>query len=141
MIVVIDTNVLVYCHDPRDPEKQRVARDLVRRGLRGDDLVLTWQTLVEFFSVATSARRGRPRLLSDFDARQECQALLDQFPVLLPEPETFHLAVQGQALHGLAWWDALLWAYAERGGAAQIASEDFQHGRKYGGVEAVNPFL
>jgi predicted nucleic acid-binding protein len=34
-----------------------------------------------------------------------------------------------------------MWAYAERFGLAELLSEDFQHGRLYGTVEIVNPFL
>jgi hypothetical protein len=34
-----------------------------------------------------------------------------------------------------------MWAYAERYGLPEILSEDFQHGRRYGGVRATNPFL
>ncbi len=33
MSALVDTNVLVYRHDPRDPGKQRVARELLREGL------------------------------------------------------------------------------------------------------------
>jgi predicted nucleic acid-binding protein len=34
-----------------------------------------------------------------------------------------------------------LWAHAERFGLEQLLSEDFQHGRLYGTVEAVDPFV
>jgi predicted nucleic acid-binding protein len=33
-----------------------------------------------------------------------------------------------------------MWAYGERFGVAELLSEDFQHGRLYGTVRAVNPF-
>jgi len=50
-------------------------------------------------------------------------------------------ALRGTAAYQLAWFDAHMWAYAERSGIPEILSEDFQHGRRYGGVRAVNPFL
>jgi predicted nucleic acid-binding protein len=34
-----------------------------------------------------------------------------------------------------------LWAYAEEYGLAELVSEDFEHGRTYGTVRVVNPFL
>jgi predicted nucleic acid-binding protein len=39
------------------------------------------------------------------------------------------------------WFDAHLWAFAEVYGLSELLSEDFQHGRLYGAVRAVNPFL
>jgi predicted nucleic acid-binding protein len=34
-----------------------------------------------------------------------------------------------------------MWAHAEELGLGEILSEDFQHGRMYGSVRVVNPFL
>ena len=48
---------------------------------------------------------------------------------------------RGTAMYGLSWFDAHLWAYAEVYGVEEILSEDFAHGRHYGTVRAVNPFL
>ena len=50
-------------------------------------------------------------------------------------------ALRGTAVYGLSWFDAHLWAYAEVYGVDEILSEDFVHGRHYGTVRAVNPFL
>jgi hypothetical protein len=50
-------------------------------------------------------------------------------------------ALRGTATYGLSWFDAHLWAYAEVYGVEEILSEDFAHGRHYGTVRAVNPFL
>jgi predicted nucleic acid-binding protein len=44
-------------------------------------------------------------------------------------------------LHQLAWYDAHLWAYAEHYGLSEIISENFAHGRRYGTVKIVNPFI
>jgi predicted nucleic acid-binding protein len=33
-----------------------------------------------------------------------------------------------------------MWAYAEVSGLTELISEDFEHGRLYGAVRAVNPF-
>jgi predicted nucleic acid-binding protein len=34
-----------------------------------------------------------------------------------------------------------MWAYADVNGLTEIISEDFQHGRLYGGIRVINPFL
>lgn len=41
---------------------------------------------------------------------------------------------------GWRWYDAHMWAYAERYGIAELLSEDFQDGRLYGTVRVRDPF-
>ncbi len=48
MSALVDTNVLVYRHDPRDPGKQRVARELLREGLSQETLRVPHQAVIEF---------------------------------------------------------------------------------------------
>jgi hypothetical protein len=48
---------------------------------------------------------------------------------------------QGGIWGPLPWYDAPLWAYAEHYGLAEILSEDFEHGRRYGTVRVRNPFV
>ncbi len=55
---LIDTNVLVYCFDPRFQEKQGIARDLLRRGLAADTLALPHQAILEFVAVVTRPGDG-----------------------------------------------------------------------------------
>ena len=43
----LDTNVLVYAYDVSDPQKQRIAQDLVEKALLGD-AVSSPQVLAEF---------------------------------------------------------------------------------------------
>ena len=143
MASLVDTNVLVYRHDPRHPAKQRLARDLLRPGLRDDRLVLAHQSLIEFVAAVTRPRAalGNEPLLAPSEAHVEAESLLIQFPVLYPDREVFRTALYGAAAYQLSWFDAHLWAYAEVNGLEEILSEDFEHGRHYGGVRAVDPFL
>ena len=57
-----------------------------------------------------------------------------------PNDAVVRTAIRGAAVYQLSWFDAHLWAYAECLGLPEIYSEDFQHGRLYGTVRAVNPF-
>jgi predicted nucleic acid-binding protein len=41
----------------------------------------------------------------------------------------------------LSFWDVLILSAAETAEAAIIFSEDFTHGRTYGSVRVLNPFL
>ena len=42
--------------------------------------------------------------------------------------------------HGISFWDALLWATADRVGVRYLFTEDFQDGRTLGGVTFIDPF-
>jgi predicted nucleic acid-binding protein len=64
-----------------------------------------------------------------------------RFTVVFPTEGLVRTALRGWATYGLGWFDAHLWAYAEEYGLGEIFSEDFRHGRLYGTVRAVNPFL
>jgi predicted nucleic acid-binding protein len=138
---LVDTNVLVYRFDPRFPEKQRLATDLLRAGIADGSLRLPHQAVVEFVAVATRPLPEVGPLLEPADARREAEELLLQFEVLYPDAELLRIALRGAAAYRLPWFDAHLWAYAERFGLEELLSEDFQHARIYGTVEVVNPFL
>jgi len=138
---LVDTNILIYRFDSNSPHKQARATQLLRDGLADDSLRIPHQAVVEFVSVATSARKGRTPLLSKPAAYREAEELLAQFVILYPNEVLFRTALRGASAYQLSWYDAHLWAYADYYGLPQLLSEDFEHGRLYGGVRAVNPFV
>ena len=143
MASLVDTNVLVYRFDPRNAAKRRVAEDLLRAEVANETLVVPHQAIVEFVAAVARPRRdlgGMPLLPLD-QARLEAEALMAQFTVIYPTEEVLTTALRGSAIYGLSWFDAHVWAYAEVHGLREILSEDFEHGRHYGSVRAVNPFL
>jgi predicted nucleic acid-binding protein len=137
---LIDTNILVYRADPRFPEKQRIARDLLRKGIAADSVRVPHQAVIEFFAVVTRVTRGA-QVLPVEEARRETERLLHDFVILYPTDGVVLSAIRGHATYQLSWYDAHLWAYADFFGLDAIVSEDFEHGRLYGRVRAVNPFL
>lgn len=140
MAFLIDTNILVYRFDPRFPEKQAAARDVLRLGLAEDRARIPHQALLEFVSVVGRVRIGSHPLLAPDEARHEVEELMAQFPVLYPNAALLRTAMQGTAAYQLSWFDAHLWAYAEHFGLEEIVSEDFADGRLYGSVRVRNPF-
>lgn len=140
MAALVDTNVLVYRFDNRFPDKQRVATELLRSGIAEESVRLAHQAIVEFFAAVTRALPKTGPLLTLADARRETEELLVQFEVLYPNDAVLRTAIRGQATYQLSWFDAHMWAYAEVFGLEEILSEDFDHGRLYGAVRAVNPF-
>jgi predicted nucleic acid-binding protein len=138
---LVDTNILVYRFDPRYPDKQRIARELLREGLREDSVRIPHQAILEFVAAVARPRiRGKPLLSADA-IRREAEELLTQFEVLYPNEALVRTALRGAAAYHLSWFDAHLWAYAEHFGVSELISEDFEHGRLYGTVRTRNPFL
>ena len=139
--VLVDTNVLVYRFDPRFPDKQRRATAALSRGLADEVVRVPHQAVIEFVAAVTRPSASGEPLLSISDALHEAEEIVTQFPVIYPNEAVVRLAVRGAAAYRLSWFDAHLWAYAEHFGLAELWSEDFQHGRFYGTVRAVNPLL
>jgi predicted nucleic acid-binding protein len=138
---LVDTNVLVYRFDSRFPAKQARATELLRAGIEDESIRVPHQALVEFVAATTKpVVRNGSSILSLEDARREVEEMLVQFEVLYPDEEVVRIAVRGAATYGLSWFDAHLWAYAERFGLDTLWSEDFEHGRLYGRVRTKDPF-
>ncbi len=140
MASLADTNLLVYRYDPRFPDKQRTADQVLRQGVVDGSIVLPHQAVVEFVAATTRRRGAAEPLLEVATARREAEELLTQFDVLYPDEELVRIALRGAAAYQLSWFDAHLWAYAERFGIGQLLSEDFEDGRLYGTVTVVDPF-
>jgi predicted nucleic acid-binding protein len=115
----------------------------LRNGLLDASHVLAHQCIVEFVAAVIRPRQelGGAPLLPLVDAQLEAEKLLAEYSVLYPTRDVVLTALRGTAMYGLSWFDAHLWAYAEVYGVDEILSEDYEHGRHYGTVRAVNPFL
>ena len=140
MAALIDTNVLVYRFDSRFSDKQKIATEILRRGIIEGSVRLPHQAIVEFVAAVTRPIRGHI-ILPQADALREAEEFLKQFTVLYPNEAILRDALRGCAAYQLNWFDAHLWSYAEHYGLSEIYTEDLQHDRLYGSVRVVNPFL
>ncbi|HEV2718440.1 MAG TPA: PIN domain-containing protein [Thermoanaerobaculia bacterium] len=138
---IVDTNILVYSHDLRDARKQRIAAELLRRGIAKQSIGIAYQAVVEFYAAVTRRDRNNLPILDAATAALQMEKLLEEFDVLYPNEEVIRAALHATASYQLPWFDALMWAYAATNGMTEILSEDFQHGRLYGTVRVINPFL
>lgn len=145
---LVDTNVLVYRFDSRFPDKQDRAREFLARGIAERWLKVPHQAIVEL--MATLPRPTRtgvpgeppgPPILPRDEALRETEELLTQLDVLYPDEAVLRTALRGVTAYQLSWFDAHLWAFAEVFGLPRLYSEDFQHGRYYGTVKVIDPFL
>src|SRR6188508_2091855 len=64
---LVDTNILVYRFDPRDARKQKIATDILRRGLAANSLRIAHQSIIEFYAAVTRPLRGASPLLNAAD--------------------------------------------------------------------------
>jgi predicted nucleic acid-binding protein len=132
--VTFDSNVLIYAVSRSDP-KHAAATDLIDRAAHGD----CWQTLQSFaecFNVLS--RKYRMPAIEAYGWVQSFQRL---FPVVAADESDLDRAVGAVERHGLSFWDAMLWATANRAGCRMLFSEDLQDGRRLKGVLFVNPFV
>ncbi len=140
MAALIDTNILVYRFDARFPRKQKIATDILRRGIAEDSVRLPHQAIVEFVAAVTRSVRGHV-ILKQAVALREAEEFLKQFTVLFPNEAIVRDAIRGCAAYQLNWFDAHIWSYAEYYGLEELITEDLQHDRLYGSVRVVNPFI
>lgn len=137
---LVDTNILVYRFDDRFPEKQRIATEVLRRGILENSVRVPHQAIVEFIAAVTKPVRGHV-ILTLADAIREAEEFLLQFTVLYPNEAIVRNAIRGCVAYQLSWFDAHIWACAEYYGLSLILTEDFEHDRLYGSVRTVNPFV
>jgi len=135
MMVSFDTNILVYATVADPLAKTMRARDLIARGMRGGSGILLLQTLAEFSSVAIR----KARIPVD-DIRTTIDAWRAVLPVQGAEDSDLSAALDAVKMHRLAFWDAMLWAAAQRAGVRHLLTEDMQDGFALEGVRFVNPF-
>lgn len=131
----VDTNVLVYVRDPRDPVKQQ---DAVRLTTGLVDGALIWQVGCEFVA---ASRKLAPFGFTQVEAWRELERLRQLWTVILPSENVLLRAEQLTATHNLSFWDSMLVAACIEGGVTRLYTEDFDTSlSRATGVEIVNPF-
>ena len=66
--------------------------------------------------------------------------ILTVLPVAEIDLPLVRRAIGTQKDYGISYWDSLIVATAEREGCKKILTEDLNHGQRYNGVIAENPF-
>lgn len=140
MAALIDTNLLVYRFDSRFPQKQKLATEILRRGITDNSVRVPHQAIIEFVAAVTRPIRGHV-ILQQREALREAEEFLKQFTVVYPNEAILRNAFRGCVAYQFSWFDAQIWSYAEYYGLSEILTEDLQHDRLYGTVRIVNPFL
>jgi predicted nucleic acid-binding protein len=130
----VDTNVLIYVHDSRDPAKQVTAEKLIRAL---PNAVLLWQVACEY--IATSRKLERFGYSRE-KAWQDLHKLESLWATQSPAWAALERAEALMRHYSLSSWDALPVAACLEGGVTRLYSEDFDDSARAEGLEVVNPF-
>src|SRR5919107_2514769 len=133
---VVDTNLLVYALDRREPEKRERAREVLRRVGGAGTAALPAQVLSEFANACLRKLEPRP---DPETVRREVERLMLAFPVLPLTGPVVLEALRGVGEHMLSYHDAQIWAAARLGQVGVILSEDFNAGAVLDGGSFTNP--
>ena len=93
------------------------------------------QSLAEFSNVAI-----RKASIPANAVKATIEAWLAVLPVQSAVDSDLVLALEAVHAHRLPFWDAMLWASAQRVGVRHMLSEDFQDGFELQDVTFINPF-
>lgn len=133
-MIALDTNILLYVHDPRDPRKQRIAMELVRSL---DQPALLWQVACEYVA---ASRKLSPFGLTVAGALENVQTLRRIWTSCGPSWDALDEAEWLLARYSLSFWDALLVASCSVHGIEKLYTEDFSGYPAIGDVAIVDPF-
>jgi predicted nucleic acid-binding protein len=97
-------------------------------------MLLSTQVVQEFYAVGSrKLRMPRPKMM-------EIVASLLGSPLVVLGPAEIVSAIQIEERYNISFWDALILAAAESGGAEVVYTEDLNDGQQYGSVTVRNPF-
>ena len=130
----VDTNILIYVHDSRDPAKQATADALVQSLTSA---VLLWQVSCEYIAAS------RKLVSSGYSvelAWQDIRKLQTVWELKLPTMNVLWRAEELMGRYSLSSWDALLVAACLEAGVTRLYTEDFDDSVRAEGLEVINPF-
>jgi len=133
----LDTNVLVYSFDRRDPAKQQVSEALIARALETHEGVISSQVIQEFLNVAGSKFE---RTMSPSECRLYLDSVLFPLCEVFPSRELYREALGVREGGGFSFYDALIVAAALEAGCRVLYTEDLQDGRQIRDLTIRNPF-
>jgi predicted nucleic acid-binding protein len=128
-----DTNILVYTDDMDAPAKADRALALWQEHRSGGLAVISIQVLQEYFW-ATTRKLGVDPVVAT-----EKLMLFAKADVMNPMAEDVVSAARLAVEHRLSFWDAMIVQMAMQAECEILFSEDMQAGRRFAGVEIVNP--
>lgn len=133
--IFIDTNILVYSFDQKDPQKQEKAREIFKKIIEDHQAVISTQVIKEFYVVATKKLNVDPIIVKNIIHNFKNMEIVNNDLLLIEE------AIDISVISQVSFWDSLIIAAAEKAKCEYIFSEDLNAGQNYRGVLVHNPFV
>lgn len=130
----LDTNILVYSVDGKDPVKQGIARKILIEALVSREFLISAQVLNEFSNIALL------KLKMSIQEVRRFVEIFGQINVVSIDRSWTDKALSLKEKFGTQFFDSLLLVAAEENGCDTILTEDLNDGQMYGSVMAVDPF-
>ena len=132
--IFIDTNILVYSIDKREPVKRKNARKVLSGIVDSHQPVISTQVIQEFYVVATTKLKADSVLVKNIihDFRN--------MEIVAVDLELIEQAIDIGLVSRLSFWDSMIIAAAEKARCDFVFSEDLSAGQSYRGVVVLNPF-
>lgn len=130
----LDTNVVIYGLDPREPSKQARCLAWLREAAGANMLTISPQVAAEARSVAVRKLK--------IEAEDAAKAILGLLPWCTAPfgADEVSRALQLVAKWRLSWWDSLIIASALSAGCTHLLTEDGQSASTIEGLRIIDPF-
>src|SRR3990172_6975160 len=126
--IFLDTNILAYGFDNKNPHKQEASHALLKRAKEDHNAVLSTQVLQELYVTATRKMGAAPL------AAKSVIVSLERLEVVTLSPRLIQEAVDCHILNQIDFWDALIIAAAESARCETVWTEDMNPGQVIRGM-------
>lgn len=132
--IFIDTNIIIYAHDKKEPQKRKVAFELLESLWNsGIKPVISVQVLQELF--VNLNKKLKPIEVDEIiEIYKYWEVVENTLPI-------FEKAVYIIRKYKFSFWDSLILSSCIYSKSKIIYTEDLNHGEIIEGVEIRNPFL
>jgi predicted nucleic acid-binding protein len=142
MAYLLDTNILVRCMQPSSPEYQTTIAAIEKLSKRGEETLITAQTIVEFWSVATRPADQNGLGLTPSQADVEVRKMEALFALLPDVPGIYshwRRVVVSAGVSGRQVHDARLVAVMLVHGVTHLLTLNTSDFKRYRGIVVVHP--
>ena len=129
----LDTNILIYQLDSRDPTKQKRCREIVRTVVSNYEAVISTQILQEFYVACTMKLKIKPILVKGI------MHGFENMEVVTIGIDLINNAIDASIQYQISFWDSLVVVSAESAKCQYLLTEDLNEGQIIRNVRIRNP--
>jgi predicted nucleic acid-binding protein len=130
----VDTNILIYANDSREPEKRKIAQKVSAELTDG---VLLWQVACEYIA---ASRKLEAYGFTQQEAFSDLGYLRRAWPAVFPNWNVIEGAEDLLKNYSVSFWDSVLVSACLQAGVKTLYSEDFSDQSRENGLIIINPF-